>query len=171
MQTLTENMQPSDREALEERFWSKVERRGPDECWLWTSVLDTGGYGRFKVGERRVRASRLAFALANGPIAEGICVCHRCDRPACVNVSHLFLGTNAENSADMAQKGRAAKGADNGRSRLTDAAVREIVAEADRGVRGTVLAKRFGVTPTAVCCILHGRAWNHVTGIPLRRAA
>jgi hypothetical protein len=94
-----------------ERFWEKVQKGGPDECWLWTGGSKVGGYGTLLVGSRttgrrKVVASRLSYEINVGPIPAGLYVCHRCDTPACVNPGHLFLGDQAANMADAAAKGR-----------------------------------------------------------------
>ena len=80
------------------RFWEKVDKRGPDECWLWMGAQTSGGYGTFWVeGKPNVRAHRFSYALANGPIPDGTVVDHRCDVHLCVNPAHLRALGNREN--------------------------------------------------------------------------
>lgn len=162
--------------SLDVRFWEMV-NKGPD-CWLWTgpTVCGYGSIGSGGRGGRNLRANRVSWELANGPIPDGLFVCHRCDVKACVNPSHLFLGTNSENIRDAVSKGLiggdalAHKGEDNPRSKLTEANVREIRAiyAANAGVRyvkrgtATVLAKRFGVHPEIIMRVAKARSWAHV---------
>src|SRR5689334_4116509 len=76
---------------LGERFWSKVDRRAPAECWLWLGSRDDKGYGRLDRNKRIARAHRLAWELTHGPIPDGLVVRHRCDNPPCVNPAHLLI--------------------------------------------------------------------------------
>lgn len=85
------------------RFWAKVDRG--DDCWEWTGIKDPNGYGRCGMfGE--TLAHRVAWKLTREAIPGGLFVLHRCDNPPCCNPDHLFLGTQADNIADMDHKGR-----------------------------------------------------------------
>ncbi len=75
-------------------------------CLGWVGQIGTTGYGVININGRMLGAHRVAWALAYGEIPPKVFVCHRCDNPKCVNVEHMFLGTNADNVADMVTKGR-----------------------------------------------------------------
>ena len=144
------------------RYWEKVDVRGEDECWIWVAAQAGNGYGTFRAAGRMTYAHRLAWQLANGPIPEGMCVCHKCDRPGCQNPAHLWLGTIAENQHDMAEKkrGGVARGVRNGRAKLTRRDVREI-----RDLYATgehmqkTLADQFGVAKVTIWHIVHHESW------------
>lgn len=133
----------------------------PTGCHLWTAACNPKGYGHIKWEGVVWLVHRLTWVNANGPIPEGMLVCHHCDNPACVNPSHLFLGTNDDNMADKQTKGRQAfnRGMLNGRAKLTDAQVRVI--RADPRTRSAI-AREYGVTPTLISQICRGIRWPHV---------
>lgn len=97
--------------TTEERFWSKVDRRGPDECWPWTAGRHTHGYGVFYLpGKVQVLAHRYALALEEPPPFDGAHALHSCDNPPCVNPGHLHWGTHQDNMREAAERGRAKPG-------------------------------------------------------------
>lgn len=144
------------------RFWSKV-RKDPDGCWRWTSTITACGYGQFKFRGKHgasALAHRVSWELHNGPIPAGLCVCHHCDNPCCVNPDHLFVGTPSDNMRDKAEKGRAAKGDRNAACVLSPDAVRAIRAMGDTRASHRSIARLHGVSHKTVSDILHGRRWT-----------
>jgi hypothetical protein len=75
-------------------------------CLVWVGGATADGYGSIRYKYKHYLAHRVAWENANGPIADGLHVCHKCDVPSCCRVDHLFLGTNQENIADSVRKGR-----------------------------------------------------------------
>lgn len=90
-------------------FWATVAKS--DGCWLWKGKTTPLGYGTVRFEGRQWQAHRLAYALVNGAIGAGLHVCHKCDVRACVNPSHLCLGTAKDNMHDMIAKGCSTPGA------------------------------------------------------------
>lgn len=155
-----------------DRFWSKVDIKGPDECWLWQGAIDKRKsgkkcYGRFRFDKYPIpmdRAHRASYKLNVGPIPEGLYVCHKCDVPACVNPAHLFLGTQKDNVQDMYRKGRAASvaGENHPAARLTKKDVFKIRELKQQGVAAKIIASLYGVTNNYIYDIINRRAWAHV---------
>lgn len=93
------------------RFWSRVDTSaGPDACWPWMAATTRGGYGHMAVNGRHLRANRLSLAISGAPPPCDAFVCHSCDNPACVNPSHLWIGSPKDNVDDMLAKGRGSRG-------------------------------------------------------------
>ena len=138
-------------------------------CWEWQGALSTSGYGKIGVGSRldgtkRVMPThRLAYELSHGAIPTGLLVCHHCDNRICCNPDHLFLGTYADNMADMDRKGRRVNsprpGEGNGRAVLSEADVLYIRESDERGVD---LAAKFGVCKSTITAIRKRRLWRCV---------
>jgi len=139
-------------------------------CWNWQKGCFDSGYGALSVTkdgvERQVRAHRYAYEAFVGPIPAGLCVCHRCDVKNCCNPEHLFLGTNADNSRDMTEKGRQAFGNRVGSAKLNEKQVIEMRRlYAAGGVSQRMLADRFAMSPSAVSYIVGNRKlryWKHL---------
>lgn len=152
----------------EDLFWAKVVRS--DGCWEWTGAKDRFGYGtvtRKLLSKVPIRAHRLSWFFANGPVPDGQWVLHRCDNPPCVRPDHLFLGTRSDNIRDMFAKERGrpnggviARGATHPMVRLTEAQVREILGRS--GESKTALAAEFRVARTTVGDIIRRRTWQHL---------
>lgn len=82
--------------SLAERFWSKVDKRGADECWPWTGSTSRG-YGRLTYRNERLLATRVSLELAGHYLVSGLDIDHLCRNPACVNPAHLEQVTHREN--------------------------------------------------------------------------
>ena len=149
-----------------ERFWKKVDIAGLDDCWEWTATKDSDGYGRFRLRGKRTPAHRFAWRIARGmeTVPEGLCVCHQCDNPGCVNPAHLFLGTQKENIQDSARKGRMAHGRypgeKNGQHKLKEGDVRDIRSRYADGVSQYILAREYGVGRTTVGFVVRRETWS-----------
>ncbi len=184
------------------RFQSKVALGKPDECWIWQGGKRPNGYGRIRLGGKEtpfLSAHRVAYELANGPIPEGLSVCHSCDARyppgdtsyrACVNPAHLFLGTPAENTADMLGKHREASGPRSpsrlhpenrprgdthparthperlargervGGARLTREGVLDVRSRAAQGASARALAREYGVSHKTIQLVIQRRTWS-----------
>jgi hypothetical protein len=101
------------RRTLEQRFWAKVAKGAPGECWEWTAARSLEGYGRFRLGTGAVNAHRVSWQLAHPGVelTADDYICHTCDNPPCMNPAHLFKGDVRVNTADMVAKGRQSQGA------------------------------------------------------------
>jgi HNH endonuclease len=152
---------------LEERFWSKVERRSADECWPWKACArkKSEGYGAFWLNGRHQPASRVAWLLTCGLVSSEDEVCHRCDNPPCCNPKHLFIGSRQDNNADKVSKRRHAFGARVGTAKLTENNTAEIKRLKPSGVAppGFIksLAEKFDVSSRTIQSVWAGR-WTHL---------
>lgn len=171
--------------SIQGRFWSKVNKDGPvpahspglGPCWLWTASKRHKGYGAFAYRVNGIpvndRAHRYSYRIHVGPVAVEQCVLHRCDVPACVNPEHLWVGTRADNNADMAAKGRKIvggtynragyrRGEAHGMAKLTTADVLAIRADRTTGLSYSKLAAKYGIGIATAFQIVRGALWPHV---------
>ena len=159
--------------SVTDRFQRKYTVDEKTGCWLWNGGKDPDGYGRVMYLGKRYVAHRLYYQMHTGVDPKGMCVCHKCDTPSCVNPDHLFLGTTKENTEDKVRKGRQAKGSRSGKSKLQEADVFLIKRfiekyppsssslEMGHGVRD-FLARWFGVTKFCISQIMQERTWGHI---------
>ena len=146
-----------------DRFFQFVGRKQPSGCIPWTGATANFGYGAFNVGGKVHRAHRLSYQFFVGEPGE-LCVLHRCDNPACVNPTHLFLGTRAENMADKVRKKRQPQGQDHGRAELNDRKVRSIrVLWASGKYSAIHLGRVFGVCRATIYSVVRRETWGHLS--------
>lgn len=159
------------RMTVEQRFWPKIMKpMNWAACWEWQASKRREGYGRFKIFSYvTVSAHRLSYALFYGVSPGDLHVLHRCDNPKCVNPSHLFLGTNADNVADKVSKGRCIgrdqRGEKNAAAKLTREAVSDIRRRIADSQTNTSIAALYGVTHQLISRIRRGRSWAGVVGM------
>ncbi len=141
--------------SKEDYFFSKFNKLGDDECWLFNNNL-AKGYGNFGYDGKKHAAHRFSFEYFRGNIPKGMLVCHRCDVRNCVNPRHLFLGTVKDNVIDMVVKGRS------GTQKLKVGDISEIRKLLLVGETMKSIGKRFGVTRATIRDIKKRKTWNHV---------
>ena len=96
----------TDKYTGKERFWSKINIKGPNDCWDWTAGLFSNGYGQFQFCEYKPRhAHVVAWELTNGNIPKGKLILHKCDNKKCCNPNHLYCGTYGDNVRDVENRG------------------------------------------------------------------
>lgn len=145
--------------------------RLPNGCWRWMGSIKSRknrpqsewhGQWRNEAGEIEL-THRASWRLRVGEIPRDALVLHRCDNPRCVNPEHLFIGTQADNVADMWDKGRARQGkpegSSHGMSKLTEELVREIRASKENG---PAIARRLSISTSQVYDIRNRRSWKHI---------
>lgn len=150
---------------VEERFWSKINILGPDDCWEWTAKSRAiFGYGLIKIDGVTHAAHRIAYELTYEIELDELCCLHHCDNPPCCNPAHLFIGTKGDNNRDSSKKGRlkGGRGERNRSAVLTTSQVEEILKLYGEGETTAKLAKRFGVNFHIIYKIVHGKLWRHV---------
>lgn len=130
-------------ETFHIRFWDRVAKRAPDECWPYTGSTRANGYGRLRLHGKYELAHRLAYRFSVGEIKDDLNVCHTCDNPPCCNPNHLFLGTDVDNARDKVAKGRAT-----GAPRILDYG--KVAALRAGGSSYSKIASHFGVNQSSV---------------------
>jgi len=149
---------------LTERFWEKVGKT--KTCWLWLAATTPAGYGKIYVDSQTGvdMAHRVSYMEAHGAIPNGLFVCHECDNPACVRPDHLFLGTQADNLADMTRKGRRRngypRGEKNGNAKLSIDQVAGIRNRLAAGEKQASIAADYAIHQSTVSKIHLKKSWT-----------
>lgn len=152
--------------SFKERFLLRVLLpENLNDCWKWTGSLRCNGYGQVSINNKMYLSHRVSFELFVGPIPDNLHVLHHCDNRACVNPSHLFLGTNYDNIQDRESKGRGKvpklKGEDHAMHKLLEQDVYNIRSLCDEGkYTQTEIAKMFGIGCPQVSAIKHRKSWG-----------
>ena len=147
------------------RFWSKVDKKGIDDCWEWQAGIKSTGRGNFSIGRKTIQAHRMAWMLTFGEIPKGMLICHHCDNGKCVNPNHLFLGTYKDNVKDMYEKGRdnVLYGEQDPKSILTEKQVIDIKTRwIPYKYSQQKLANEYGVARTTIQSIVGNKNWKHI---------
>lgn len=127
-----------------------------DDCWDW-NACKVDGYGVLMFRAKSQKAHRVSWIIHNGDIPKGLFVCHKCDNPSCSNPDHLFLGTNADNMRDMAEKKRTVS-----KAKLSKEQVLEIRKMLKLGVSSTRLSNDYNVSDVCIHYIKHNLTWKDI---------
>lgn len=152
-------------QGIKERLEKHIFPEPNTGCWLWTGPVGNEklGYGRIRLDGESVYVHRLMYELTNGPIKDGLFVLHKCDVPACVNPSHLYLGDHKQNMKDKRDRNRSVHGPRHNFAKLNPAAVREII----RMPLKEAMAK-YNASSTAIRYIQQGKTWWRYSGLKRR---
>ncbi len=152
-------------DASMQRFICEASRKSETGCWEWSLAKGAGGYGVQYFRGKTHKAHRMSWTVFKGQIPEGVLVCHQCDNPQCVNPSHLFLGSHADNRADAVAKNRVFRpiGVLAPACILSERVVRNMRATYASGrVTMKQIAERFRCSVPNVYRIISRQTWKHI---------
>lgn len=145
------------------RFYEKIRVDKETGCQEWIAALNSDGYGKFGIDGSWVLAHRFSWTLVYGSIPCGMLILHKCNNPKCVNPSHLYVGTDADNARDMLEADPYCRsGEANNRAKLSNSNVIEIRRLLSEGVMQKDIAPIFGVHSGSISKIANGKIWNHI---------
>jgi len=152
-----------------ERFIEKIKIDDVLGCWVWLGGTHgssaTHNYGEFRTDEGKTATAHIwAYKRFIGPIPAGLYCCHRCDNPLCANPYHLFLGTQKENIADAAEKGRLSGWEKrNGTAKLNPDKVKLMRRLWKNGFSLDTIKRKFFVDTKTAWSVVSGKTWKHVS--------
>ncbi len=146
-----------------QRFWSRVNKQGANDCWPWTAGCSKDDYGAFRIAGITFGAHRIAYFIETGIDPGAQQVCHKCDNPPCCNPKHHFLGGSRENVRDAVNKGRWPIGVRHHNAKLTVENVLEIIRRFESGETQTALGLEYGIAQTGISLIVRRKAWKHAS--------
>jgi len=157
---------PAHRIPVAERLRRHSRRDVATGCLIWTGGKMWKGYGRTKVDGRMKRVHRLAWEQVNGPIPAGMDCLHNCpggDNRACIEIEHLWLGTNADNVADKIAKGRQSRKGPQGEAHPKAKVTNEQVLAIRNDWRPLrAIAREYGMHSRNVSAIRNRETWTHI---------
>src|SRR5712671_2284212 len=150
-----------------QRLLARINRLGPTDCWPWTGIIGTWGYGVFWLRGHNINASRATYLLLVAAVPKNLVVCHTCDNPACCNPAHLWVGTQADNLRDCRIKGRAknVRGKDHPRTlaklspRLIEKAKK---LHYEKGISQSEIGRRWGVHSSVISRAVRNKTWKYL---------
>lgn len=148
--------------AWQERFYKKLSPPDENGCILFNGEILRGGYGRMCINYKKIVAHRISWIIHNGTIPKEKQVLHKCDVRRCVNIEHLFLGTNEDNIADKVKKNRQQRGERIYSAILTEDNVKEIKILLNKKIKQKLIALKFNVTHSAISHINTGLTWKYI---------
>uniref|UniRef100_A0A6M3IM37 Putative homing endonuclease n=1 Tax=viral metagenome TaxID=1070528 RepID=A0A6M3IM37_9ZZZZ len=137
-----------------ERFWSNVDKEGPNSCWIWKGSVNSMGHGQMLFMRRNITAHRVSWIINVGPIPKRKCILHHCDNRLCVNPAHLYVGTQSDNNRDRAHRNPTGQG---GRfTKVPDIEI-ERIRNMSRNYSQAFLSRLFNYHPSTISRIINKR--------------
>jgi len=134
----------------------------PDKCWLWKGFLKPRYYPQLRLSGVPWRGNKYAWFLKTGDADPQGVIRHSCDNRACVNPRHMEIGTYADNSRDMVERGRSCKGERHHGHKITEQDVSVIRQRLGQGEKQSDIGRDYGLNQASIGRIKRGEAWSHV---------
>jgi len=149
-----------------DRFLSKIDKKGPNDCWLWTASINTSGYGHVRIDHTTKLAHILAWELVNGSVTEGKLILHKCDNKKCCNPKHLYEGTHSDNMRDRCERYKGNVGGGSRKNMFSISELNAIKLLVEKGFTQRSIANTFGVSQSYISFLSKGiRGSNIFEGV------